>query len=31
MLHKFVTYLFRHLTTYLQPREPHGTIIIIWL
>jgi len=26
-LHKFITYLLRHLPVYLQPRDPHGQIL----
>jgi len=29
-LHKFDTYLLRHLPTYLQPRDPHGAQLITW-
>jgi len=28
VLHKFVTYLLRHLPTYLQPRHPHEANIL---
>jgi len=24
VLHKYVTYLLKHLPAYLQPRDPHG-------